>query len=166
MQIKIYLFSKYTSCFFYQVSLFKGLMLMSIERILTLVLIALGVLFLFVLMPAQVETVDSGRIVPSTVPTIALSIIIVMAFIQLFIQQTTIVIDRPIIIRSALFITLLIITVWAMEQFGFEYVASPLAFAVMLLIGEKRWHWLLIGGLITPIGIWLLVEQVLGRTLA
>lgn len=138
---------------------------MTAERVLTAGIVVFGLVFLIFVIPSQVETVDYGRIVPSTVPTIALVILTTTAVVQLFISKFAIPVDLLVCVRAALFVGLMAFAVWLMGRFGFEYVAPVLALAVMFLIGERRWYWLLLGGLIIPIGVWLIVEQLLDRLL-
>ncbi|MQY43980.1 hypothetical protein GG681_15140 [Epibacterium sp. SM1969] len=139
---------------------------MTAERFLTGAIVVFGLVFLIRVLPTQVETVDFGRIVPSTVPTIALVILTAAAVVQLFTSKSSVTVDLLVCIRAALFVAMMVLAVWLMQRFGFEYVAPVLAISVMLLIGERRWHWLVIGGGVIPIGVWLIVERLLDRTLA
>ena len=52
-----------------------------------------------------------------------------------------------------------------MASFGFVLVAPVLAFAIMVLIGERRPGWLVTGALVMPAMIWVFVVQILGRPL-
>lgn len=139
---------------------------MTAERLLTGAMVLFGLVFLFWVVPRQVETVDFGRIVPSTVPTITLAIFTAVAAIQLFTSKHEVEVNLLVFTRAALFVCLMVFAVWLMNRFGFEIVAPVLALAVMLLIGERRWHWLLLGGFVVPLGIWLIVERLLDRALA
>jgi putative tricarboxylic transport membrane protein len=139
---------------------------MSIDRIATGLIVLIGLFAIFWVVPTQIETVDYGRIVPSTVPTIALWSLVAVATIQFFKDKTSSSFDFVVCIRAAGIVALMVTSVFLMEKFGFEYIAPVLAIAIMLAIGERRWHWLLFGGVILPLGIWLLVERVLDRTLA
>jgi putative tricarboxylic transport membrane protein len=139
---------------------------MSVERILTGAIVVFGLVFLFLVIPEQVETVDFGRIVPSTVPSLALVILTVAAAVQIFTSKFSVDVNLLVCIRAAIFIALMGLSVWLMERFGFEYIAPVLALAVMLLIGERRWYWLLLGGVVIPLGVWLIVERLLDRPLA
>lgn len=139
---------------------------MTAERIVTLAIMAFGVIFLVRVIPAQVETVDYGRVVPATVPTITICIIIAAALVQFFSSRFTVQVNPLVCIRVALLVAVMTFAVWLMDRFGFEYIAPLLALAVMALIGERRWHWLMISGVCIPLGIWLIVEQLLDRVLA
>lgn len=139
---------------------------MGLERTITFIVILLSLVMLFFIMPNQIETVDYGRVIPSTVPTLVLWIIIGAGVVQLFQSREVIKFEAVILIRVVGFVGLLLAAVFAMERFGFEYTAPVLALLIMLAIGERRWHWLLLGGVVIPIGVWLIVEQLLDRPLA
>lgn len=139
---------------------------MGLERSITFILIVLSLAVLFFVMPNQIEAVDYGRVIPSTVPTLVLWVIIGAAVIQLFQSREIIKLEAVIVARVIGFILLLLAAVFAMERFGFEYTAPVLALLIMLAIGERRWPWLLLGGVVIPIGVWLIVEQLLDRPLA
>ncbi|WP_120631512.1 tripartite tricarboxylate transporter TctB family protein [Ruegeria sp. EL01] len=139
---------------------------MSIDRIATGLIVLFGFVFIFWIIPSQIEEVEFGRIVPSTVPMIAMWALVVVAAIQFFTDKSTTSIDLLVFIRAAAFVALLVGAVYLMDRFGFEYVAPFLALSIMLAIGERRWYWLFFGGVILPLSVWLLVEHVLDRTLA
>lgn len=139
---------------------------MSLERIVTGAILVFSMTFLFLVMPQQVEAVSYGRIMPSTLPTILLWIISAAAAIQLVTLKDNVGLNSRAVIRAAMVLALMATTTWLMDLFSFEYVAPILALLLMLFIGERRWHWLLLGGIVIPLGIWLLVEQVLNRALA
>ena len=124
-----------------------------------------GVVFHFLIMPGQIEEVGYGRIIPSTVPSIMIWIVIATAAVQLFTGKETVEVDRLVCARTLGFFALLAVALACMSRFGFEFIAPLLALAVMLAIGERRWYWLLLGGAVIPIGVWLIVERVLDRVL-
>ena len=139
---------------------------MSLERIVTGAILVFSMTFLFLVMPQQVETVSYGRIIPATLPTILLWIIAIAAAVQLMTLKDDVGLNGRVVFRAALVLTLMAGSAWLMDLFAFEYIAPILALLLMLFIGEKRWYWLLLGGVAIPLGIWLLVEQVLNRALA
>ena len=139
---------------------------MSLERIVTGAILVFSMTFLFLVMPQQVETVSYGRIIPATLPTILLWIIAIAAAVQLMTLKDNVGLNGRVVFRAALVLTLMAGSAWLMDLFAFEYIAPILALLLMLFIGEKRWYWLLLGGVAIPLGIWLLVEQVLNRALA
>jgi len=139
---------------------------MSVDRIATALIIVFGLVFLFWIIPAQIETVDYGRIIPSTVPTIAMWAIVIVALVQLFTDTSKTTLNTLVCVRAAGFVFVLIGSVFLMDRFGFEYFAPLLALVIMVAIGERRWYWLVFGGVVLPLGIWFLVENVLDRALA
>jgi len=136
------------------------------ERLTTLVIVIFGLVFMFWVLPGQVETVEYGRIVPATLPMAVLAIITVAAVWQLIVSKQQVILQFSVCLRVAGFIIALILAVWLMDRFSFEYVAPIFSLSIMLVIGERRWYWLLFGGIVLPSGIWLLVERVLDRVLA
>ena len=66
---------------------------------------------------------------------------------------------------TAAYVVVLVIALYSISQFGFIYVAPVLALVLMLMIGERRWYWLGLGCLGMPAVIWLLVVQILDRSL-
>ncbi|TCS38804.1 hypothetical protein [Reinekea marinisedimentorum] len=138
---------------------------MTLERLQTVILI-LGMLFLyFVIMPGQIDHIENARIVPATVPTISIWIIIIAAVFQLFSTKVSVKFNPTLCLRAAIFAIFVITSITIMTRFGFEYGAPILALGVMLGIGERRLHWLFLGSTVIPISVWLLVENVLDRVL-
>lgn len=138
---------------------------MTAERIFTAVLVLLGLILLFLILPQQVESVDYGRVFPSTVPSVALWVIIVAGVVQFFTSTERIEIHVTNSLRAIAFIAMFIASVWLMEKFGFEYFAPVFALVIMLFMGERRWYWLLFAAIAMPLSIWFLVENVLNRVL-
>ncbi|EPX81243.1 tripartite tricarboxylate transporter TctB family protein [Litoreibacter arenae] len=138
---------------------------MTAERIYTAILVFLGLGFLFIALPQQVESVGYGRIVPATVPTIALWVIIIAGIVQFFTSKECIELHLADSFRVIAFVAILVVAVWLIEKFGFEYFAPVFALSIMLFMGERRWYWLLFAAFVMPLGIWFLVENVLNRVL-
>lgn len=138
---------------------------MSADRASGAVFVLFGLVMYFIVNPGFIEDVDTGNIRPETVPN-WLALIIAGCGALLVLRPT----DHhgPDLrrsLRAALFLTVLCGGVWVMSHVGFVYAAPPLALAVMLLIGERRPLWLLLGVLGMPTLIWLLVEVLLDRPL-
>ncbi|MCV6574418.1 MAG: tripartite tricarboxylate transporter TctB family protein [Cohaesibacter sp.] len=138
---------------------------MNAERLMTALLLVCGLIFLVVVIPAQVEEVDYGRIGPGTLPRAIAIIVVLAAGIQLLCSRERVLIVPLVVLRSFVFVSLIVVSVYLMSLVGFEYIAPLLALGVMLLIGERRWYWLVSGCLIIPISSWLIVEQALNRVL-
>lgn len=138
---------------------------MSLEKLHTGLLILGLVVFYFFVMPTQLDQIENARIVPKTVPSIAIWIIIVAALFQLFSRKISIKLNAVLCLRTLICSLFIIACIALMDRFGFQFGAPILALGVMLGIGERRLHWLFLGGLIIPLGVWVLVEQVLNRIL-
>ena len=155
----------------------------SADRVSGLFFLLAGLAMIFGVIPAQVEVGEGGNIAPSTLPY-AMSILIAggggCLFAASFLSQQTDLDDQDPrdgdglkprrdssgqIIRAGGIVLLLAVGLALMSRFGFITVAPLLALALMWIGGERRWHWLVTGGLMVPAMIWLFVVQVLGRQL-
>lgn len=138
---------------------------MSLERLHTTLLIVGMLIFYFLVMPEQVDHIEDARIVPTTVPSIAIWAIIVAAGFQLISSKVRIELNPQLCLRAVICTAFIIACTSIMSRFGFEFGAPILALGVMLGIGERRPHWLFLSVVVIPLGVWLLVEQVLYRVL-
>ncbi len=138
---------------------------MNIDRLVTFVIFVSGILLYLLVIPAQTESVDYGFIVPKTIPNLAVLVMTVAAGVQLFIKTKKVEVDGATIASAVFFFVLVTTATYAMSYLGFLLVAPLLAFAVMMIIGERRWPWLLLGAGVLPVAIWFIVERLLGRTL-
>ena len=138
---------------------------MLLERLQTAVLILGMMFFYFIIMPEQVDHIEDARIVPTTVPSIAIWIIILAAVFQFFTSKTEVRLNSMLCVRAVICGGFVIACLAIMKRFGFEFGAPILALGVMLGIGERRLHWIVLGSTVIPLGVWFLVEQVLNRVL-
>ncbi|MGC1506746.1 MAG: tripartite tricarboxylate transporter TctB family protein [Sulfitobacter sp.] len=124
-----------------------------------------GLALYFLIIPVQTEDVPGANLAPDTVPN-ALAWVIVFFSAITVIKPTDFQIQSP---RSFLvtgaYAGVLVVGIYAMSLFGFEWVAPPLALAIMWMIGERRPLWLLAGVILLPLLIWFLVTFPLGRAL-
>jgi putative tricarboxylic transport membrane protein len=124
-----------------------------------------GLALYFFIIPTQTESVDGGNLNPSTVPNMIAWVIAICGAIMV-IKPTDFQTQN---LRSFLvmgsYSVVLGLSIYAMSLFGFEYVAPPLALAIMWMIGERRPLWLGVGTVIMPLLIWFLVTYPLGRAL-
>jgi putative tricarboxylic transport membrane protein len=121
-------------------------------------------LYLFII-PAYVEQAEGGWVHPDTIPN-AVAIVLALGGAALALRPSRHQIQEASeFARAGLYFALLMAGLLLMGQFGFVYVAPPLALAVMLMIGERRPLWLIAGAAAMPAAIWLLVVQVLDRAL-
>lgn len=135
------------------------------DRLCGVFFVLFALMLFFYLIPTQVETVDYGAIRPKTMPQI-LSIIIGLFGAVLMLRPADGSDLRQVRWgKSALLIALLSGGLWLIGQFGFVFIASPLALILMLVMGERRWHWLGVGVICMPALIWFVVTILLERPL-
>lgn len=124
-----------------------------------------GVLLYFVVIPASVEAVDDGWVLPATIPN-AIAILLCLCGVLLMIKPTTHRPPRRVEMqKAALYFTLLGLGLLAMSHLGFVLTAPVIALGLMLLIGERRPFWLILGVAALPATIWFIVVHLLDRAL-
>jgi len=127
--------------------------------------LVLGLVLYFLVIPSYVERVEGGNLSPDTMPNL-ISIVIAVSGAFLTLKPTGHRTQRPHVFAiTGAYVAVLAGGIYAMSVFGFEYVAPPLAFAIMWMIGERRPAWLAAGVIVMPALIWFLVTYALGRAL-
>lgn len=140
-------------------------MSVSADRISGLFFLLLGLALYFLVIPTYVEVAEGGNLSPNTMPnTIAIVIAVGGAFLALKPTDHKTQSIRVFTLTGA-YVLVLASGIYAMSWFGFEYVAAPLAFVIMWMIGERRPAWLVAGVIAMPLIIWFLVTYALGRAL-
>ncbi len=124
-----------------------------------------GLAMYFAIIPAFVEQIDGRNLAPDTMPNVAAIAIAVCGALLILRPTTHEAPDLRYFMIATAFIVLLAGGVYAISWVGFEFVAPPLALVIMLMIGERRPFWLLMGTFVMPAAIWFLVTQVLERAL-
>ncbi|MFY0621011.1 MAG: tripartite tricarboxylate transporter TctB family protein [Pelagimonas sp.] len=125
----------------------------------------LGLMLYFVVIPGQIETVNEGWMRPNSLPNV-LALVLMACGLLLQLRATAHRIENPReMAMAALYFVVLALGLAAISLLGFTYAAPILAASVMLLMGERRPIWLGLGIFGTPLVIWLVVEQALGRVL-
>ena len=138
---------------------------MNANRLSGLVFVGFGLLPFTVVIPWQVETVAYGWLKPRTLPRI-LAVFMVICGAVLAIWPPADRAGRDIRwARAALFAALLVVALALMSRLGFVLVAPVMALAIMLLAGERRPLWLILGAGGMPALIWLVVARLLERPL-
>lgn len=138
---------------------------MKADRVSGAFFLLLGLAMYFYVIPNYVEHVDEGNIAPATLPNI-ISLVLAFCGAVLSLRPTDFQVRSPTLMaKTGLYIAVLVLGIYTMSLFGFEYVAPVLAFAIMWLIGERRPLWLVLGVIAMPTIIWFLVTQLLGRAL-
>lgn len=135
------------------------------DRLTGVAVILFGTALLFLITPNATETVGYGWLRPNTVPNV-MAVIMILAGTTLAIatpQEQHI--DFPKMARAAGFLLVVTVGLWAMVQWRYVFVAPVLALVLMLLVGERRWPWLLVGAVVLPVTISFLIENVLERPL-
>jgi putative tricarboxylic transport membrane protein len=124
-----------------------------------------GLALYFLIIPGQTEEVQGANLAPATVPNIIAWVIVVFSAVTV-IKPTDFQTQnlRSFLVTGA-YAGVLVIGIYAMSLFGFEWVAPPLALAIMVMIGERRPLWLVAGVILMPLVIWFLVTYPLGRAL-
>lgn len=135
------------------------------DRISGTFFLVLGLVLYFFVNPNYIETVDGGNLAPGTFPNI-LAIVLAACGAILILKPTNQRAPelRGLMITSA-YVGMLVLGLYSMSKFGFEYIAPILALVIMLAIGERRPIWLGLGVVAMPAIIWFLVIVVLGRSL-
>lgn len=124
-----------------------------------------GLAMLYVVIPGYIEDGDAGTLAPATMPSIVSWIIVVCGACLILKPSKHELHDAHQFARAGLYSIVLIVSVYAISKFGFIVIAPVMAFTVMLLIGERRPLWLVLGAVIMPGVIWFLVTQLLDRVL-
>ncbi|NQV55324.1 MAG: tripartite tricarboxylate transporter TctB family protein [Rhodospirillales bacterium] len=138
---------------------------MSLSRILGLASALIGAGFLFLLIPAQTETISRGALSPGTFPSVAASLIIVAGLVQWLRPTGTAIFEGERMLRAVAVIAACLAATFAFEFFGYMVIAPVLVVVLMFLTGERRWFWIGIGFAVFPALIWAIFEIVLRRPL-
>jgi len=137
----------------------------SADRISGAFFLLLGLALYFLVIPSYVEVAESGNISPNTMPNIIAIIIAVGGAIMVLKPTDHRTQNLRVFVVTGAYVAVLALGIYAMSWFGFEYVAPPLAFVIMWMIGERRPAWLVAGVIVMPFIIWFLVTYALGRAL-
>jgi len=140
-------------------------MSMSLGRILGAASAVIGAGFLFLLIPWQTDVVPAVGLVPRAFPTIAAVLIIVTGLAQLVKPTGTAIFEGDKILKAAYVVTACLTATFALEFVGYLYTGPVLVGAIMLLSGERRWLWYIVGLVVLPALIWFVFEIVLRRPL-
>lgn len=127
--------------------------------------VVFGVFMYLWVIPKGIDNIPDGNLNPNALPNL-LSLGIVLCGGILMVRPTAHQVrDIRHVARAGVFVAVLVVALYAMSFIGFLPVAPILALAVMLIIGERRPVWLVVGVAGVPATIWVLVTQVLDRSL-
>lgn len=135
------------------------------NRISGLAVALVGLALYFLIIPANTETVDYGWIRPQTLPNICALLLAGAGVVHALFPSGSIEVDWRAVPRALLFVAVAVAGWWAMSFGGFRLAAPALVLATMLLVGERRWYWLLAGTIALPMIIWITVVLLLDRIL-
>ena len=135
------------------------------DRIAGLVVASLGLALLFVVFPIQIEAGDDGSIDPDTVPKAIAAFLVVCGVLLAIKKGEQTKRDFKELMLVLLYLAIIAASLFAISYFGFLIVSPFLALAIMLIFGERRPFWLVLGCLGMPALIWFLVIHVLERSL-
>ena len=138
---------------------------MLVNRLSASFVIFLGLSLIYFIFPVEIESLDYGWVRPQTLPNICALLLIIFGIVQFIFPKGKVVLEFEQILWSGIFVSAAFIAVFGFHKFGFIYTAPIFAVSIMLLIGEKRILWLLLGVFLIPFLILLIVEQLLGRLL-
>ena len=138
---------------------------MLVNRLSASFFIFLGLSLIYFIFPVEIESLDYGWVRPQTLPNTCAFLLIVFGIFQFIFPKGKVVLEFEQILWSGIFVSAAFIAVFGFHKFGFIYTAPIFAVSIMLLIGEKRILWLLLGVFLIPFLILLIVEQLLGRLL-
>jgi len=137
---------------------------MNIHRVAPAIIAVLGIVFLLLVLPGQIDPFVTGTITPGTIPSATVIIGVICAVFMVFERPSGAAVDPEFLIRLAVIVTMVIGAAVALRYLSYQFVMPVFALAIMLFIGERRWPLLAFGACL-PVVIWLLIEVVLGRPL-
>ena len=127
--------------------------------------VLLGFFLIYFIFPIEIEKIDYGWVRPQTLPNICAFLLIIFGMVQFFFPRGKVDLNFNQILWSGIFMFAAFIAIFGFHNFGFIYTAPIFSLTIMLLIGERRIPWLLLGVFLIPFLIWLSVDQILGRFL-
>lgn len=135
------------------------------NRLLGLFFTVFGLALLLVVIPWQTEVIDYGWMRPQTLPN-AMAVVIAVSGLMLALRpRGEVTFEWRRAARAGLYLGVVAAGVYGISLFGFEFVSPVLALGVMLLIGERRPLWLVLGVAAVPLAIWVAVPVLLDRPL-
>ena len=135
------------------------------DRIAGLIVATLGLVLLFVIFPVAIEDINDGSIRPDTLPNALSGFLVICGILLALKPGEPAARDPRELMMVLLYLAVMALGLFTMSRFGFVIVSPFLALAIMLLFGERRPFWLVLGCVGMPAGIWLLVVQILERPL-
>ncbi|WP_081531823.1 tripartite tricarboxylate transporter TctB family protein [Rhodovulum sp. P5] len=136
------------------------------DRLIGAVVVVFALLLWRVVIPDQVDTADYGWMRPRTLPLIlAAALAIGGALLVAFPTARPVTASAGPALRLGGVLVLAAAGAWAIGTFGFVASAWGVALGLSLLLGERRWAWLVGVSVAVPAAIWLTVSVLLHRPL-
>ncbi len=124
-----------------------------------------GIVLLFWIIPNQTESVAFGWLKPNTLPNIMTIVIIILGLFHFILPSGKAEFDIKLSLRIGLFFIITMASLYFMTVVGFLIAAPIMVMIVMILIGERRWLWLISSIVLGPAVIWAAVDLLLNRPL-
>ena len=138
---------------------------MTLNRLSGLVVVILGAILFFWIIPDQTEIADSGWLKPATLPKITSITIILSGVIHFIFPTGKAEFDVAFSLRVGLFFVISVIGLYLMNLIGFVLAAPILILVIMIIVGERRPLWLVSGIILLPASIWFCVNLLLNKPL-
>ncbi|PIE56126.1 MAG: hypothetical protein CSA34_05285 [Desulfobulbus propionicus] len=135
------------------------------NRLSGLFVFLLGLLLFFFLIPLQTEEVDYGWLHPDTLPSVAAIVIGAAGLLHCLFPKGEGRLHLRHGMRTLIFLGLGIAGLWGMDVAGFAVAAPVMMLVIMLVVGERRWVWLIAGVILLPAVIWFCIDLLLKRPL-
>lgn len=134
------------------------------DRVIGAVVLCLALALWAIVIPDQVDRASYGWMRPRTMPSICAAVIGALGLLLIVFPKGAEPPDWPAVGRIACVALIALAAAWLIARLGFIYAASPVALALALLTGERRWSWLVMAAALVPLIIWGTVT-ILGRPL-
>lgn len=141
---------------------------MTADRLVTVFVLLAALAGFFYVIPSGTEKIDYGTMSPEVVPTALAWVIVALALVQLVLSgraQPIEPIEAADLLRAGLIFAITIAMVYVMEAIGFLPAAIVIAASAAFLMRERRPIWFGLTAVGIPVVIWLVVTQLLDRTL-
>jgi putative tricarboxylic transport membrane protein len=137
-----------------------------VDRILGTGAILFGVFLLLYAIPENVRQVRGALPYPAMFPQIAAWLFIGLGVLQVLFVKSELDVPSPRrLINFGIIAALTLLALLTINRFGYLPVSIALMACVAMLVRERRPVWIATIVLGLPIGVWLLFEQVLQRSL-
>jgi putative tricarboxylic transport membrane protein len=135
------------------------------DRITGAFIAATGLVLYFFVIPNSVETVDSGWLLPQTMPNLLVLLLTAMGAILVVKPANHQIQPVKQFVMCGIYLGLISAGLLAMSYIGFMVIGPIIALAIMGLIGERRPFWLILGAAGIPAVIWVILVWFLERGL-